>query len=173
MNNKGLRDLVRDIPDFPKEGILFKDITTLLKNRNGLKETIDMFADRYKDKNIDYVIGAESRGFIFGAPLAYAIGAGFIPVRKPGKLPSTTISTSYELEYGTDTLEIHEDAIEKGKNVLIIDDLLATGGTAKAVTELIEKVGGKIVEIAFVIELGFLNGREKLGNYDIYSIIKY
>ncbi len=168
-----LKDLIRNIPDFPKEGIIFRDITTLLKDKEGLKKVIDILKDRYKDKNIDYIVGAESRGFIFGAPLAYAIGAGFIPVRKKGKLPCKTIRTSYELEYGTDFLEIHEDSIEKGKKVLIIDDLLATGGTARASIDLVEKLGGKVEEVAFVIELEFLKGREKLNPFEVYSIIKY
>ncbi len=168
-----LKDLIRNIPDFPKEGIIFRDITTLLKDKEGLKKVIDILKDRYKDKNIDYIVGAESRGFIFGAPLAYAIGAGFIPIRKKGKLPCKTIRTSYELEYGTDFLEIHEDSIEKGKKVLIIDDLLATGGTARASIDLVEKLGGKVEEVAFVIELEFLKGREKLNPFEVYSIIKY
>ncbi len=171
MNN--IEKLIRDIPDFPKEGIIFKDITTLLKDKEGLKAVIDIFKEKYSGKNIDYVVGAEARGFIFGAAIAYAIGAGFIPARKPGKLPYKTINASYELEYGTDTLEMHIDAIEKGKNVLIADDLLATGGTAKAIAELVEKSGGNIVEIAFLIELEFLNGKEKLNNYNVFSIIKY
>ena len=171
MNN--IEKLIRDIPDFPKEGIIFKDITTLLKDKEGLKAVIDIFKEKYSEKNIDYVVGAEARGFIFGAAIAYAIGAGFIPARKPGKLPYKTINASYELEYGTDTLEMHIDAIEKGKNVLIADDLLATGGTAKAIAELVEKSGGNIVEIAFLIELEFLNGKEKLNNYNVFTIIKY
>ncbi len=171
MNN--IEKLIRDIPDFPKEGIIFKDITTLLKDKEGLKAVIDIFKEKYSGENIDYVVGAEARGFIFGAAIAYAIGAGFIPARKPGKLPYKTINASYELEYGTDTLEMHIDAIEKGKNVLIADDLLATGGTAKAIAELVEKSGGNIVEIAFLIELEFLNGKEKLNNYNVFSIIKY
>ncbi|BDU50198.1 adenine phosphoribosyltransferase [Haliovirga abyssi] len=168
-----IKDLIRNIPDFPKEGILFRDITTLLKDSDGFKKVIDILAERYKDKKIDYILGAESRGFIFGAPLAYAIGAGFIPVRKPGKLPYNIVQAFYELEYGTDSLEMHTDAIEKGKKVLIIDDLLATGGTAKAIIELVEKLEGDIEEIAFIIELEGLNGRKKLKDYDIYSMIKY
>lgn len=170
---KEIKDLIRNIADFPKKGILFRDITTLLKDGEGFKEVIDILAKRYKDKKIDYILGAESRGFIFGAPLAYAIGAGFVPVRKPGKLPYNIVKAFYELEYGRDSLEIHTDAIEKGKKVLIIDDLLATGGTAKAIVELVEKLGGVIEEIAFIIELEELNGRKKLKDYDIYSMIKY
>ena len=168
-----LKKLIRDIPDFPKEGILFRDITTLLKDKDGLRDVIDIFKERYSGKNIDYVIGAEARGFIFGAAIAYSIGAGFIPARKPAKLPYDTIKASYDLEYGVDTLEIHIDAIEKGKNVLIVDDLLATGGTAKAIAELVEKSGGNIYEAAFMIELEALQGRDKLKEYNIFSIIKY
>lgn len=168
-----LKQLIRDIPDFPKEGILFRDITTLLKDKDGLREIIEIFKERYNGKNIDYVIGAEARGFIFGAAIAYSIGAGFIPARKPSKLPYQTIKANYDLEYGVDTLEIHTDAIEKGKNVLIVDDLLATGGTAKAIAELVEKSGGKVYEAAFMIELEGLKGKEKLKEYNIFSIIKY
>lgn len=170
---ESLKNLIRDIPDFPKEGILFKDITTLLKDKDGFREAINIFAERYRDRGIDCIIGAESRGFIFGAPVAYAIGAGFIPVRKPGKLPYKVSQAEYSLEYGTDTLEMHIDAIEKGKKVVIIDDLLATGGTAGAMAELVKKAGGEIVEIAFLIELEFLNGREKFGDTKIFSVIKY
>lgn len=168
-----MKELIRDIPDFPKEGIIFKDITTLLKDKKGLNEVIENFKERYIDKKIDYVMGAEARGFIFASAIAYAIGAGFIPARKPGKLPYKTMASEYELEYGTDSLEIHIDAIEKGKNVLIADDLLATGGTAKAMADLVEKSGGNVIEVAFMIELEFLKGREKLDKYDVYSIIKY
>lgn len=168
-----IKNLIRDIPNFPKEGILFKDITTLLKDKDGLKEVIDNLVERYKNKGIDYVIGAESRGFIFGSPLAYAIGAGFVPVRKAGKLPAETISVFYELEYGESVLEIHKDAVEKGKKVLIIDDLLATGGTAKAVVKLLENLEAKIEEVTFIIELEFLNGRKELEGYNVHSLIKY
>ena len=168
-----LKELIREVPDFPKEGINFYDITTLLKDPNGLKETLDAMVNRYKDKQIDIVIGMESRGFIFAAPLAHQIGAGFVPVRKPGKLPAKKVSVSYELEYGQDTLEIHEDAVNKGQNVLIIDDLLATGGTAKATADLVNKLKGNIVEIAFLCELTFLNGREKLNSHNVHSFLKY
>lgn len=168
-----LRKLIREVPDFPKAGINFYDITTLLKDKEGLKGVIDALADQYKDEKIDTVIGVESRGFIFGAPLAYKLGAGFVPVRKPRKLPAETISVSYELEYGTDTLEIHKDAIGAGHRVLIVDDLLATGGTARAVCDLVEKLGGGIVGLMFVIELTFLNGRQKFNGYDVRSLIAY
>lgn len=168
-----LRQLIREVPDFPKPGINFYDITTLLKDSKGLQGTIDALAEEYKDQKIDTVIGVESRGFIFGAPLAYKLGAGFVPVRKPRKLPAETISVSYELEYGTDTLEIHKDAIGAGHRVLIVDDLLATGGTARAVVDLVEKLGGGIVGLMFVIELTFLNGRQKFEGYDVRSLISY
>ena len=168
-----IKKLIRSIPNFPKEGIIFRDITTLIKDKDGLKLLIEKLIEMYKDKNIDYVVGAESRGFIFGAPLAYGINAGFIPVRKQGKLPYKTISESYELEYGESIFEIHEDAIEKGKNILIIDDLLATGGTGEAVIKLVERLGGIIKEIVFIIELKDLTGREKLSKYNVDSLIKY
>ena len=161
------------MPDFPKKGILFKDITTLLKNPKHLKSTVNMLAAKFKDKGITKVVGMESRGFIFGTPVAYAMNAGFVPVRKKGKLPSKTVSATYQLEYGTDTLEIHEDAISKGEKVLIVDDLLATGGTAKATAELVNKLGGKIEGVAFVIELNFLEGRKNLKEYEVYSLIQY
>ena len=157
-----VKKIIRDIPDFPKEGIIFKDITTVLKDSEGLKRTIDYLTEQYKDKNIDYVAGIESRGFIFGTPLAYNLGAGFVVVRKPGKLPAEVESITYELEYGTDTLEIHKDAIETGKRVLIIDDLLATGGTACAACDLVQQIGGDVVGIAFVIEIDGLGGRARL-----------
>lgn len=168
-----LSDVIRAVPNFPVEGILFYDITTLLKNPAALRKTVDRLADQYQDKDIDLVAGMESRGFIFGTPLAYQLGVGFVPIRKPGKLPAEKISETYELEYGRNTLEIHLDAIEKGQKVLVVDDLLATGGTAKASCNLIEKLGGEVVSLAFIIELSFLNGREKLGGYDIFSIIQY
>lgn len=165
---------IRDVVDFPKKGIVFKDITTVLKDPEGLRRIINYLTEHYKDAGIDYVAGIESRGFIFGTPLAYNLGAGFVVIRKPGKLPAETISVDYELEYGTDTLEIHADAIEDGKKVLIVDDLLATGGTAAAACELVEKVGGKVVGSAFVIELSFLNGREKMpADMDIMSMVTY
>lgn len=170
-----LKKAIRDIPDFPKEGIIFKDITTLLNNKNHLKKAIDTIVEKYKDADIDYVAGIESRGFIFGTAIAYLLDAGFVPVRKPGKLPSKTIDISYELEYGTDSLSIHEDAFngKENANVLLVDDLLATGGTAAASIELIKKAGGNLIAAAFVIELGFLNGREKLDQNKLFSIIKY
>jgi len=167
---------IRDIPDFPKPGILFKDITTAIKDPVAFKRIVDYITDEFKDAGIDYVSGIESRGFIFGAPVAYQLGAGLVVIRKPGKLPAAVESIEYELEYGTDSIEIHKDAIEPGKRVLLIDDLLATGGTAAAACDLIKKVGGNPVGIAFVIELGFLNGIEKLPNNSdtkIVSMIKY
>lgn len=168
-----LKSTIRHVPDFPKKGILFYDITTLLRNSTALQATVDSLTKTYGNQPIDAVVGMESRGFIFGMPLAYQLGVGFIPVRKPGKLPAETISESYALEYGTNRLEIHTDAIEKGQNILIVDDLLATGGTAKATCQLIEKLGGNIVGLAFIIELTFLNGRDQLSGYDIFSLLKY
>lgn len=168
-----LKKLIREVPDFPKEGINFYDITTLLKDADGLKQTIDAMVDKYKDRGIDTVIGMESRGFIFAVPLALQIGAGFVPVRKPGKLPSEKVSVSYALEYGQDTLEIHRDAIGDGHKVLIVDDLLATGGTAKATADLVEKLNGDIVAMSFLVELTFLKGREKLNGYQVDSFLKY
>ncbi|MDM8529215.1 adenine phosphoribosyltransferase [Anaerolineales bacterium HSG24] len=168
-----LKSIIRHVPDFPKEGILFYDITTLLKDATGLKQSIDQLTDQYREQKIDVVVGMESRGFIFGMPLAYQLGLGFIPIRKPGKLPAETIAESYALEYGTNTLEMHVDAISKGQQVLVVDDLLATGGTAEATGRLIEKLGGEVVSMAFLVELTFLNGREKLPNYDIFSLLQY
>ncbi len=167
-----LKSCIRDIPNFPKQGIIFKDITTLLKNGKKFREAVDLFADRLKDKKIDVVLGIEARGFIFGAALAYKLGAGIAPIRKKGKLPHKTHSITYDLEYGKDTLEIHQDAFAKGDRVVIIDDLLATGGTCRAVIDLVEKMGGKIEAIAFLIELTALKGREKLKNYPVVSLIK-
>jgi adenine phosphoribosyltransferase len=164
---------IRNVPDFPKPGIQFKDITTVLKDKDVFSETIDILSQMYKDKGITKVVGIESRGFIFGAPLAYNLGAGLVLVRKPKKLPAETIQEEYELEYGTDKLEIHIDAIEKGEKVLIHDDLLATGGTAAATCRLIEKLGGEIVGISFLTELGFLNGRQKLGNYNVDALVEF
>lgn len=159
-----IKSKIRDVPDFPKEGILFKDITTVLSDPTAFKKAIDLLADRYKDQDIDYIAGIEARGFIFGSALAYKLGKGFIPIRKPGKLPAKTEQVTYELEYGTDSLEIHSDAVEKGNKVLIVDDLLATGGTADAAVKLVQKIGGNVAGVAFVVELEFLKGREKLSD---------
>ncbi len=168
-----LKDKVRIIEDFPKKGISFKDVTTLLQDREALRESIDVIANHLRDKKIDIVIGPEARGFLVGVPVAYALGAGFVPVRKPGKLPYETIKTSYDLEYGSDALEIHKDAIKKGQRVAIVDDLLATGGTVAAVAKLVEESGGEVVAIDFLIELTELKGREKIAQYDIMSVIDY
>ncbi|QAT39502.1 adenine phosphoribosyltransferase [Clostridium sp. JN-9] len=168
-----LKDKIRIIEGFPKEGISFKDVTTLLQDKDALKYTIDKLAEHLKDKNIDIVVGPEARGFLFGAPVAYAIGAGFAPVRKKGKLPYDTINSNYDLEYGSDELEIHKDAVKPGQRVAIIDDLLATGGTISTVAKLVEQVGGKVVSFDFVIELTDLKGRDKLGKYDVLSLIQY
>lgn len=173
MNNPLLEKSIRSIPDFPKKGILFRDVTTLIQNKAAFKKSIDLLVKKYKAKGFDKVVGVEARGFIFGAAVAHKIGAGFVPVRKKGKLPFKTISTTYQLEYGTDTLEIHQDAIGAGEKVLIIDDLLATGGTVKAVIELVKQLGGKIAGIGFVIELIDLNGRDKLKAYPVYSLVKF
>lgn len=168
-----LKKYIREIPDFPKAGINFFDITTLLKHPSALKATLDRFADLFAATPVDSVVGIESRGFLFGVPLAYKLGAGFVPVRKPGKLPAATVSATYELEYGVDRLEMHQDAISKGDRVLIIDDVIATGGTAAATAELVEQSGGEIVALGFVIELSFLNGRSKLGDRPVQSLLSY
>lgn len=168
-----LKKYIREVPDFPKPGINFYDITTLLKDPEGLELTIDQMVEQCRGLNIDTVIGIESRGFIFAAPIAYQIGAGFVPVRKPNKLPAETASISYELEYGQDTLEIHKDAVGKGHNVLIVDDLLATGGTAKAVVDLVEGLGGNVVGLHFVVELDFLKGRDKFAGHDVKALVNY
>ncbi len=168
-----LKELVRDIPDFPKKGIVFKDITPLLQNPSSLKEIVSKITDHYANQKIDIIVGAEARGFLIGPAVAINLDAGFVPVRKPGKLPYETVSETYELEYGTDTLEIHRDAIKAGDNVLMLDDLLATGGTMAASCKLVEALNGKIAGCAFVIELGFLNGKDLLSKYDIFSLIKY
>ena len=168
-----LKKLIREVPDFPKPGILFYDITTLLKDPRGLRGTIDALRAQYAGAEVDVVIGIESRGFIFAPALAYALGAGFVPVRKPKKLPAEIASISYDLEYGSDTLEVHKDAIFQGCRVLIVDDLLATGGTARAVTQLVEGLGGKVAGLGFVVELTFLNGRGKLNGYDVFSLLQY
>jgi adenine phosphoribosyltransferase len=168
-----LKKLIRSVPDFPKPGILFYDITTLLKDRAGFRAVIDALKAHYASVPIDVVVGIEARGFIFGPALAYALGTGFVPVRKPKKLPAETVRVEYQLEYGTDCVEIHKDAIEPGQNVLILDDVLATGGTARAVTQLVEKLGGHVVGVGFVAELLFLNGRAKLEGYDVFSLLAY
>jgi len=168
-----LKRLIREIPDFPKPGILFYDITTLLKDARGLRTVIDRMTDNFRGRKIDTVLGIEARGFIFAPALAYHLGAGFVPVRKPKKLPSEVESYSYDLEYGKDTLEIHRDAVGKGHHVIIADDLLATGGTACAVVKLVEKLGGHVAGLAFVVELEFLHGRERLAGYDLFSLLKY
>lgn len=168
-----LRKLIREVPDFPKAGINFYDITTLLKDAEGLRMSLDALTDKFRDKQVDTVIGIESRGFIFAAHIAYQLGAGFVPVRKPKKLPAEKVSISYDLEYGQDTLEIHKDAIGEGHKVLIVDDLLATGGTAKAVVDLVEGLGGEIVGLAFLCELNFLNGRAKFNGYDVQALVNY
>lgn len=181
MNNKknifyvseSIKSKIRTVPHWPKQGIMFRDITTLLKDAQGFKETIDLLYDRYKDKKIDKVIGIESRGFIFGAPLAYLLGCGFVPVRKPGKLPAECESEEYILEYGKDKIEIHKDAIKKGEKILIVDDLIATAGTAKAARNLLKKLGAEIVECAFIIELVDLKGRDKLKGENIYSVVEF
>jgi len=169
----GLKKLIREVPDFPKKGILFYDITTLLKDKLGFALLIDALSEHYIGKEIDLVLGMEARGFIFGPALAYRLNAGFVPVRKPGKLPAETVKVSYELEYGSNSLEVHKDAIRKGDRVLIVDDLLATGGTAVATAELASGLGAQIAGLAFVVELDFLRGRERLGNYDVFSLLHY
>lgn len=168
-----LKKLIREVPDFPKPGINFYDITTLLKHPGGLRKTVDALAQEYEGEQVDTVIGVEARGFIFAPALAYHLGAGFVPVRKPKKLPAECASISYDLEYGQDTLEIHRDAVGNGHRVIIADDLLATGGTAKAVCNLVEGLGGTVVGLVFVVELEFLSGRKKLDGYDVRSLIKY
>ncbi|MGA9638965.1 adenine phosphoribosyltransferase [Flavobacterium sp.] len=168
-----IKNYIRDIQDFPKEGILFKDITPLLLDPKATKECLEILVASLKGQSIDKVVGAESRGFLFGMLIAQELNAGFVPVRKPNKLPYDTISTSYDLEYGTDTLEIHKDAIQKGDKVLIHDDVLATGGTAKAVCELVEKLGGEIVQLNFLMEISFLKGKEKLQGKNVFSALTY
>ena len=171
--SESIKSKIRTVPHWPKQGIMFRDITTLLKDAQGFKETIDLLYNRYKDKKIDKVIGIESRGFIFGAPLAYLLGCGFIPIRKPGKLPAECESEEYTLEYGKDKIEIHKDAIKKGERILIVDDLIATAGTANAARNLVKKLGAQIVECAFIIELVDLKGRDKLKDENIYSVVEF
>lgn len=168
-----LKKLIRDVPDFPRPGIVFKDITPLLQNPEAFSCIINNLVERYGSKNIDAVVGIESRGFIFGTPLAFKLGAAFIPIRKKGKLPYKTVDISYDLEYGRATIEMHTDAIKKGQRVLVVDDLLATGGTAKATCELVRRQGGKVVECVFVVELAFLGGREKIKGVPVHSLVSY
>jgi adenine phosphoribosyltransferase len=168
-----LKKLIREVPDFPKKGILFYDITTLLKDKTGLAMLIDKLSEHYIAQKVDLVLGMEARGFIFAPALAYRLNAGFVPVRKPGKLPAECVSYDYALEYGSNTLQIHKDAIQKGQRVLIVDDLLATGGTAEATAKLAESLGAKIAGLGFVVELSFLNGRDKLKKYDVMSLLRY
>jgi adenine phosphoribosyltransferase len=168
-----LKQHIRNVPDFPKAGILFYDITTLLRDPQGFRTTVDLLSMPYEDRGIDAVIGIESRGFILGAAVAHRLGAGFIPIRKPGKLPAKAIKASYELEYGQDALEIHEDAVERGQRILIVDDVLATGGTAAAATQLVKALGGELYGLAFLIELLFLNGRSKIPGENVSSVLQY
>ena len=168
-----IEKLIRSVKDFPEKGVIFRDITTALKDKEGLEIVIKDFTDRYKDKGIDYVVGADARGFIFGAAIAYNIGAGFVPARKPGKLPAEVESVEYSLEYGKNSIEIHKDAFEKNSKILIVDDLLATGGTAKAMVQLVEKLEAEVYELAFMIELSDLGGRDFLKGYEVYSQLKY
>ena len=170
---ESLKNAIRDVPDFPKEGIIFKDITTLLQDGKLFKKAVDSMAEKFIDKKIDIVAGVESRGFIFGAAIAYKLGVGFVTIRKKGKLPYKTVSAEYALEYGVDSVEIHEDAVKEGQKVLLVDDLLATGGTISASAELIEKLKGDIIGICFLIELAFLEGIKKLEKYAVTSLIKY
>jgi adenine phosphoribosyltransferase len=168
-----LKALVRTVPDFPKPGILFYDITTLLKDKTGFAKLIDALAAHYIEKKVDLVLGIEARGFIFGPALAYRLNAGFVPVRKPGKLPAKTKRVTYDLEYGSDALEIHEDAIQPGQRVVLVDDLLATGGTMEATVRLAKELGGEIVGLAFAVELDFLKGRDRFKDYDVYTLLHY
>ena len=173
VNCEPLKKLIREVPDFPKKGILFYDITTLLKDKLGFATLIDALAEYYLPKKVDLILGMEARGFIFGPALAYRLNAGFVPVRKPGKLPAPAARVEYELEYGTNVLEIHKDAVQNGQRVIIVDDLLATGGTAEATTKLATSLGAEIAGLGFVVELDFLKGREKLKQYDVYSLLHY
>ena len=173
LNCEPLKTLIREVPDFPKKGILFYDITTLLKDKVGLATLIDALAEHYINHDVDLVLGMEARGFIFAPALAYRLNAGFVPLRKPGKLPAATVKFDYALEYGTNTLEIHKDAIQNGQRVLIVDDLLATGGTASATAKLASSLGAEIAGLGFVVELDFLNGRDRLTGYDVFSLLHY
>ena len=173
LNSDQLKKLIREVPDFPKKGILFYDITTLLRDKTGYATLIDQLAEHYIGKQVDLILGMEARGFIFGPALAYRLNAGFVPVRKPGKLPAATARVEYDLEYGSNILEVHKDAIEKGQRVLIVDDLLATGGTAQATAKLATSLGAHIAGLAFVVELDFLKGRDKLTPYEVFSLLHY
>jgi len=173
LNCEELKRLIREVPDFPKKGILFYDITTLLKDKAGYATLIDLLAERYIGKDVDLILGMEARGFIFGPALAYRLNAGFVPVRKPGKLPAATTRVEYDLEYGSNVLEVHQDAIHRGQRVLIVDDLLATGGTAEATAKLAITLGAEITGLAFVVELDFLKGRDRLKPYDVSSVLHY
>jgi adenine phosphoribosyltransferase len=168
-----LYDYIKDIPDFPSEGILFRDVTPLMQDADAYKEAITLLANFAKDKNIDVVVGPEARGFLFGCPVAIELSTGFVPVRKPGKLPRETVSVKYDLEYGSNEVFMHKDSIKKGQKVLIVDDLLATGGTVEAVCKLVEEMGGEVAGCAFLVELEALNGRDLLKGYDVYSVLKY
>ena len=168
-----LYDYIVDIPDFPSEGIIFRDVTPLMKDKDAYKEAIRLLVEFAKDKEVDVVVGPEARGFLFGCPVAIELGVGFVPVRKPGKLPRETVSVKYDLEYGSNEIHMHKDSIEKGQKVLIVDDLLATGGTVEAATKLIEQMGGEVAGCAFLVELEALKGKELLKKYDVYSILKY
>jgi adenine phosphoribosyltransferase len=168
-----LKQMIREVPDFPKPGILFYDITTLLKDKVGFAKLVDSLGQCYIGRRVDLVLGIEARGFIFGPALSYRLNAGFVPVRKPKKLPAATAKWTYDLEYGSDTLEVHKDAIQPGQSVIIVDDLLATGGTALATTKLVESLGGKVVSLAFIVELDFLKGRDKLAGYEVVSMLHY
>ena len=173
MSADDLRSKIREVPDFPKPGILFYDITTLLKDKLGFRGVIDGLKDHYRHTRVDVVVGIEARGFIFAPALAYAMGAGFVPVRKPKKLPAECVSVTYDLEYGTDTLEMHKDAVGEGDRVLIVDDLLATGGTARAAARMVQEAGGVLVGLGFVVELTFLQGRQRLTGHDVFSLLQY
>ena len=168
-----LKKYIADIPDFPEPGVIFRDVTPLLANKDAYQESIQLISEFAKDKKVDVIVGPEARGFLFGCPVAYKVNAGFVPVRKPGKLPRETVSASYDLEYGKNEVHIHADSIKPGENVVIIDDLLATGGTVEATIQLVEQLGGKVVGIAFLIELEALKGREKLKDYNVYSVLTY
>jgi adenine phosphoribosyltransferase len=173
LSEEELKKRIRSIPNFPKKGVVFRDITTLLKDKDAFREVINKMAEHYKNKKIDVIVAPEARGFIIGAALAYKLGVGFIPVRKPGKLPAKTMRINYQKEYGMDGVEVHEDGIKKGQRVLIVDDVVATGGTIKAVAELVKKLGGEVVGLCFLVELSYLNPRENLKGYDVFSLIKY